>query len=93
MDMKKLCNIRVDPEKKLVYIQGGARWKDVNEETQKHGLACVSSLVDTVGVAGYTLGGGFGYLTGMHAIMRFKYFILLLLLFFLFNRKTWIIDG
>jgi FAD/FMN-containing dehydrogenase len=65
LDLKKLRNVRVDPEKKLVYIQGGARWSDVNEETQKYGLACVGAIVDTVGVGGLILGAGFGYLTGM----------------------------
>ena len=65
MDLKKLCSVRVDPEKKLVYVQGGARWSNVNEETHKHGLACVSAIVDTIGVGGHTIGAGFGYLTGM----------------------------
>jgi FAD/FMN-containing dehydrogenase len=62
--MRKLCNVRVDPEKKLVYAQGGAIWKDVNQETHKHGLACLSPCFDTIGVGGFMSGGGFGYLTG-----------------------------
>ena len=62
--MRKLCEVRVDPEKKLVYAQGGTKMKMVNQETHKHGLACLSPCIDNVGVGGYMLGGGFGYLTG-----------------------------
>ena len=69
--MRKLCDVRVDPTQKLVYVQGGAKWKHVNQETHKHGLACVGAMADQVGVGGYTLGGGFGYLTGMQEIMQF----------------------
>ena len=62
--MGKLGNVRVDAEQKLVYAQGGARWEGVNRETHKVGLACVGPMCDTVGVGGYTLAGGNGYLTG-----------------------------
>ena len=62
--MRQLCNVRVDPEQKLVYVQGGAIWEQVNRETHKFGLACVGATSDLVGVGGYTLGGGLGYLTG-----------------------------
>jgi len=62
--MKQLNNVRVDPDRKLVYVQGGARFETINRETHKFGLACVSSACDKVGIGGFVLGGGFGYLSG-----------------------------
>jgi FAD/FMN-containing dehydrogenase len=41
---------RVDPEKKLVYVGGGALWKTVDEATIKHGLATVAGTVNHVRV-------------------------------------------
>ena len=43
-----------------------ARWRDVDRETQLHGLAAVLGFVSTTGIAGLTVGGGFGYLTRRH---------------------------
>jgi hypothetical protein len=71
--MGKLGNVRVDAKQKLVYAQGGARWEGVNRETHKFGLACVGAMFDGIGVGGYTLGGGFGFLTGKRAIKIYIY--------------------
>jgi FAD/FMN-containing dehydrogenase len=79
--MRELRDVRVDPEQKLVYVQGGAKWKDVNEETQKHGLACAGPCFDTIGVAGYSLGWGFGYLTGKK-LEKLRIFIITITLYF-----------
>jgi FAD/FMN-containing dehydrogenase len=43
-------------------VQGGAPWSAVDRETQLFGLATPSGYVSTTGVAGLTLGGGFGHL-------------------------------
>ena len=64
LDMRRLCEVRVDPKQKLVYVQGGAKAEDVDREAHKYGLACVSPGVNQVGFAGFTLGEGTGYLTG-----------------------------
>jgi FAD/FMN-containing dehydrogenase len=57
-------DVSVDTEKKTVTAQGGALWANVYAAAEKHGLAVVGGTVDTTGVGGLTLGGGYGYLTG-----------------------------
>ncbi|PVF97273.1 FAD-binding domain-containing protein [Serendipita vermifera] len=69
IDLSKYLNtVRVDEEKKLGYVGGGANWKAVDEEAIKYGLATVGGTVNHTGVGGLTLGGGFGYLMGEHGL-------------------------
>src|SRR5436305_7642682 len=68
LDMRKLNEVRVDVEKKLIYAQGGAIINEVDNEAWKHGLATVMGLVDHTGIGGFTLGGGFGHLTGKYGL-------------------------
>ncbi|KAH7310233.1 hypothetical protein B0J17DRAFT_688048 [Rhizoctonia solani] len=65
----KLGDVRVDPAGKLAYVGGGALWQDVDEATTPHGLASVSGTVGHTGVGALTLGGGFGWLTGVHGLV------------------------
>src|SRR5919199_858603 len=53
----------VDPAARTAHAQAGCLLGDVDRETQLHGLAAVLGFVSNTGVAGLTLGGGFGYLT------------------------------
>lgn len=48
-----LIEVKVDAEKKLAYIQGGALWKSVDEEAIKHGLATVGGTVNHVSTYHY----------------------------------------
>jgi FAD/FMN-containing dehydrogenase len=68
LDMKKLNKVRVDVEKKLIYAQGGAIISDVDNEAWKYGLAAVMGLIDHTGIGGFTLGGGFGHLSGKYGL-------------------------
>ena len=43
-------------------VEAGALWKDVIPEAQAHGLAGLAGSAPHVGVVGYTMGGGFGWL-------------------------------
>jgi FAD/FMN-containing dehydrogenase len=63
LDMSLMRGIWVDPEKKIAHAQAGCLLGDVDRETQVHGLASVLGFVSLTGIAGLTLGGGFGYLT------------------------------
>ena len=62
IDLSLMRGTLVDPAKKLAWTGGGATWKDFNRETQQFGLATTGGVVSTTGVAGLTLGGGFGWL-------------------------------
>ncbi len=62
IDLSAMRDVRVDPRKRRAQIGGGATWGDVDHETQAHGLATTGGLVSSTGVAGFTLGGGIGWL-------------------------------
>ncbi|KAH8091648.1 hypothetical protein BXZ70DRAFT_473549 [Cristinia sonorae] len=64
-----LNNVRVDPGQKLAYVQGGANWKTVDEASIKHGLAGVAGTVNHTGVGGLTVGGGYGWLSGLYGLV------------------------
>jgi hypothetical protein len=62
IDLSPMRGIWVDLAKRTVRVQGGATWGDVDRETQLFGLATPGGIISTTGVAGLTLGGGYGYL-------------------------------
>jgi len=63
LDMALMRGVWVDPQRKVAHAQAGCLLGDVDRETQLHGLAAVLGFVSLTGIAGLTLGGGFGYLT------------------------------
>jgi FAD/FMN-containing dehydrogenase len=63
LDLSGMREVAVDPDAKLAHVGSGCLLGDVDQATQKHGLATVLGFVSETGVAGLTLGGGFGYLT------------------------------
>ena len=62
IDMSRMRAVRVDPAGRTAVVEAGATWRDVDHETQAFGLATTGGLVSTTGVAGFTLGGGIGWL-------------------------------
>jgi hypothetical protein len=63
LDMSLMRGVWVDKERKIAHAQTGCLLGDVDRETQLHGLAAVLGFISQTGIAGLTLGGGFGYLT------------------------------
>jgi FAD/FMN-containing dehydrogenase len=63
LDMSLMRGVWVDPRARTARAQAGCLLGDVDRETQLHGLAAVLGFISNTGVAGLTLGGGFGYLT------------------------------
>ncbi|WP_172294299.1 FAD-binding oxidoreductase [Pseudoruegeria sp. HB172150] len=66
LDMSLMRGVEVDPEARVAKVQGGATWGNVDEATQKHGLATPGGLISDTGVAGLTLAGGIGWLRSKH---------------------------
>jgi FAD/FMN-containing dehydrogenase len=63
LDMSLMRGVWVDPAARTARAQAGCLLGDVDRETQLQGLATVLGFVSNTGIAGLTLGGGFGYLT------------------------------
>ena len=62
LDLSGLRAIEVDPERRYAVAQAGLTWAPFDQVTQAFGLACTGPIVSMTGVAGFTLGGGFGWL-------------------------------
>ena len=63
LDMSLMRDVEVDVAARRATVGPGCILRDVDGATQAHGLAAVLGFVSETGVAGLTLGGGFGYLT------------------------------
>lgn len=66
IDMSLLRGVFVDAAGRTAIAQAGCTLADLDRETQAHGLAAVMGFVSATGIAGLTVGGGFGYLTRQH---------------------------
>jgi hypothetical protein len=68
IDLSQMNGVQVDPERKVAHAQGGALWGDVDRETQAFGLVTPGGVVSDTGVAGLTLGGGYGWVRRKHGL-------------------------
>jgi len=68
IDLSQMKTAIVDPGARRVTIEGGATLADLDAATQAHGLATPVGINSTTGVAGLTLGGGFGWLSRKHGM-------------------------
>lgn len=63
IDFSRMRGVRVDPAAMTARAEGGVTWGDFNAATHAFGLATTGGIISTTGIAGFTLGGGIGYLS------------------------------
>jgi FAD/FMN-containing dehydrogenase len=68
LDLSLMKSIRVNPGARTARVEPGARLADLDRESQAFGLAVPVGINSTTGVAGLTLGGGFGWLSRKHGL-------------------------
>ncbi|MEQ4716963.1 FAD-binding oxidoreductase [Nonomuraea sp. B19D2] len=61
-----MASVLVDPDRRIARVGPGAQWGEVIAAAAPFGLAPLSGSSPSVGVTGYTLGGGLGWLARMH---------------------------
>ena len=63
IDLSAMKSVQIDPQRRRAWVEGGATLRDFDHEAQAYGLATPLGINSTTGVAGLTLGGGFGWLS------------------------------
>ena len=63
IDLSNMKTVSVDAQKRRAYVEPGATLGDFDKAVQAYGLATPTGINSTTGIAGLTLGGGFGWLT------------------------------
>src|SRR6266576_186395 len=69
IDLSGMRSIRVDPAQRTARAEPGATWGEFDRETQAFGLATPGGQISTTGVAGLTLGGGWGHLARRYGLV------------------------
>src|SRR6266545_4051500 len=68
IDLAEMKAIAIDPEQATATAEGGVVWGELNEAAAEHGLAVTGGAVSGTGIAGYTLGGGLGWLMAKYGL-------------------------
>lgn len=68
IDLSPMQSVRVDPKARTARADAGVTWAGFDHETQAFGLATTGGLVSSTGLAGFTLGGGVGWLMRKHGL-------------------------
>jgi FAD/FMN-containing dehydrogenase len=69
IDLAGMKSVRVDPGRRSVRAEAGCTWGDLDHATNAFGMATPGGVISTTGIAGLTLGGGFGYLSRKYGLV------------------------
>ncbi len=68
IDLSEMKGIAVDPDEGTATAHGGVVWTELNAAAAEHGLAVTGGTISTTGIAGFTLGGGLGWLMAKYGL-------------------------
>jgi len=68
IDLSRMKGLRVDPARRTARAEPGLTWGEFDRETQAFGLATTGGQISTTGIAGLTLGGGWGHLARRYGL-------------------------
>jgi FAD/FMN-containing dehydrogenase len=68
IDLAEMKGIAIDPERATATAEGGVIWAELNDAAAAYGLAVTGGMVSGTGIAGYTLGGGLGWLMAKYGL-------------------------
>ncbi len=68
INMRAMRQLSVDPVTRTARAEAGVIWQEVTDAAAKHGLAGLAGSAPDVGVVGYTLGGGMGWLSRCYGL-------------------------
>jgi FAD/FMN-containing dehydrogenase len=69
IDLRPMKDVSVDPEARIAIAGGGVTWGEYDAATQAHGLGSPGGAISSTGIAGLTLGGGFGWLSRSYGLV------------------------
>lgn len=64
----RMKKFHIDAQAATVRVEAGVMWRELIPHVQEYGLAPLNGFASTVGVMGYTLGGGFGWLVRQYGL-------------------------
>jgi FAD/FMN-containing dehydrogenase len=68
INMARMTGVEIDDGARVARVAGGTNWHDVVEAAVPHGLTALHGSAGDVGVVGYSLGGGIGWLARKHGL-------------------------
>lgn len=68
VDLSPMKDIAIDPEAQTARAGAGVTWGELDAASQAHGLATPGGVFSDTGIAGLTLGGGYGWLRNLHGL-------------------------
>jgi hypothetical protein len=68
VDVRELQEVSIDPGAQRVRVGAGVKWERVSPQLSEFGLAALHGSSPDVGIAGYSLGGGMGWLARKYGL-------------------------